>query len=169
MIFNFLLEPIHFVFQFVDFVHKVSFNSNHFHVKVVEPVFDLLIPVGFVWWWNLTWYLFCSLSIYIIYVIYIYLLVDILRVRLNVTEMKCHPGIKKFLFTREFHHGMKRGAFHSGMKFNLKENLPLSMKTYNNIILAWCVKTSDDYPFRKKVRLLILLLRRFQTWLIIPF
>ena len=41
------------------------------------------------------------------------------------------PGMKKFLFTREFHPGMKRVEFHPGMKFNLKENLPLSMKTYN--------------------------------------
>ena len=31
------------------------------------------------------------------------------------------PGIKKFLFTREFH---------PGMKFHLKESLSLSMKTY---------------------------------------
>ena len=47
----------------------------------------------------------------------------ILRVRLHVTEMKSHPGMKKILFTREFH---------PGMKFNLKENLPLSMmKIYN--------------------------------------
>ena len=43
------------------------------------------------------------------------------------------PGIKKFLFTREFHPRMKRVEFHPGMKFNLKENLPLSMKTYNKI------------------------------------
>ena len=50
-----------------------------------------------------------------------------LRVRLHVTEMKSHPGMKKFLFTREFHPGMKRVEFHPGMKFNLKENLPLSM------------------------------------------
>ena len=59
------------------------------------------------------------------------------RVRLHVTETKSHdetrPGIKKFLFTREFHTGMKRVEFHPGMKFNLKENLPLSMKTYNKI------------------------------------
>ena len=41
------------------------------------------------------------------------------------------PRIKKFLFTREFHPGMKRVEFHPGMKFNLKENLPLSMKTCN--------------------------------------
>ena len=41
------------------------------------------------------------------------------------------PGMKKFLFTREFHPGMKRVEFHPGMKFNLKENLPLSMETYN--------------------------------------
>ena len=53
-----------------------------------------------------------------------------LRVRLHVTKMK---SLKKFLFTREFHPGMKRVEFHPGMKFNLKENLPLSMKTYNKI------------------------------------
>ena len=41
------------------------------------------------------------------------------------------PRMKKFLFTREFHPGMKRVEFHPRMKFNLKENLPLSMKTYN--------------------------------------
>ena len=28
------------------------------------------------------------------------------------------PGMKKFLFTREFHPGMKRVEFHSGMKPN---------------------------------------------------
>ena len=57
-----------------------------------------------------------------------------LRVRLHVTKMKSHSGMKKFLFTREFHPGMKRVEFHPGMKFNLKENLPLSMmKTYNKI------------------------------------
>ena len=39
------------------------------------------------------------------------------------------PGMKKFLFTREFHPGMKRVEFHLEMKFNLKENLPLSIKT----------------------------------------
>ena len=42
-------------------------------------------------------------------------------------------GMKKILFTREFHPGMKRVEFHPGMKFNLKENLPLSIKTYNKI------------------------------------
>ena len=42
-------------------------------------------------------------------------------------------GMKKFLFTREFHPRMKRVEFHPGMKFNLKENLPLSMKTCNKI------------------------------------
>ena len=48
--------------------------------------------------------------------------------------MKSHPRMKKFLFTREFHPGMKRVKFHPEMKFNLKENLPLSMmKTYNKI------------------------------------
>ena len=70
----------------------------------------------------------------------------ILRVRLHVTEMKSHPGMKKFLFTREFHPEMKWVEFHSGMKFNLKENLPLSMKKYNKIY-HWYVKTSDDYFF----------------------
>ena len=43
------------------------------------------------------------------------------RVRLHVTEIKSHSGMKKFLFTRDFH---------PGRKFNLKEDLPLSMKTY---------------------------------------
>ena len=52
-----------------------------------------------------------------------------LRVHLHVTETKLIPdetrhGMKKFLFKREFH---------PGMKFNLKENLPLSMKTCNEI------------------------------------
>ena len=56
-----------------------------------------------------------------------------LRVRLHVTETKSHPRMKKFLFTRDFHPGMKRVEFHPGMKFNLKENLSLSMKTYNEI------------------------------------
>ena len=44
-------------------------------------------------------------------------------VHLHVTEMKSHPGMKKFLFTHEFHPGMKR------VEFNLKENLPLSLGT----------------------------------------
>ena len=74
--------------------------------------------------------------------------VILLKVRLHVTETKSHPGINKFLFTREFHPGMKRVEFHPGMKFNLKGNLPLSMKTYNEIY-QWYVKTSDDYFFRK--------------------
>ena len=39
--------------------------------------------------------------------------------------MKSHPRTKKYLLTREFH---------PGMKFDLKENLPLNMmKTYNKI------------------------------------
>ena len=38
-----------------------------------------------------------------------------IRVRLHVTEMKSHPEMKKFLFTREFHPGMKRVEFHPGM------------------------------------------------------
>ena len=46
------------------------------------------------------------------------------------SQDETRPGIKKFLFIREFHPGMKRVEFHSGMKFNLKENLPMSiMKT----------------------------------------
>ena len=72
-----------------------------------------------------------------------------IRVRLHATEMKSHPGMKKFLFTREFHPGMKQVEFHPGMKFNLKENLPLSMKTMKFIILHWYVKTSDNYFFRE--------------------
>ena len=48
-------------------------------------------------------------------------------------EMKSHPGMKKFLFTREFHPRMKRVELHPRMKFNLKQNLPLSMKTDNKI------------------------------------
>ena len=38
------------------------------------------------------------------------------RVRLHVTEMKSHCGMKKFLFTREFHPWMKRVEFYPGMK-----------------------------------------------------
>ena len=52
------------------------------------------------------------------------------------------PGMKKFLFTHEFHAGMKRVEFHPGMKFNLKENLPLRMKTYNESY-NWYVETSE--------------------------
>ena len=40
------------------------------------------------------------------------------------------PWMKKVLFAREFHPGMKRVEFHREMKFNLKEKLLLSMKTY---------------------------------------
>ena len=43
------------------------------------------------------------------------------------------PGMKKFLFTSEFHPGMKRVEFHPGMKCGLKENLTLSMKKYSRI------------------------------------
>ena len=47
------------------------------------------------------------------------------------SQDETRPGVKKILFTREFHPGMKRVEFHPGMKFNLKENLPLSMmKTF---------------------------------------
>ena len=55
------------------------------------------------------------------------------RVRFHVTEMKSHPGMKKFMFTLEFQPGMKQVDFHPGMKFNFKENLPLSMKIYHKI------------------------------------
>ena len=40
-------------------------------------------------------------------------------------RVETRPGMKKVLFTREFHPRMK---FVSITKFNLKENLPLSMK-----------------------------------------
>ena len=55
--------------------------------------------------------------------------------RLHVTEMKSHPEMKKTLFTREFHRGIKQVEFRFGMKFHLKENLPLSMKTYKIFII----------------------------------
>ena len=50
-------------------------------------------------------------------------------VHLHVAETKSHQGMKKSLFTCEFHPGMKQVEFHAGMKLDLKENLPLSMKT----------------------------------------
>ena len=55
--------------------------------------------------------------------------------------------MKKFLLTREFHAEMKRVEFHSGMKFNLEENLQLSMKTYNTNIffLSLLRKEKRDY------------------------
>ena len=40
---------------------------------------------------------------------------------------------KKNVYKRKFHPGMKRVEFHPRMKFSLKENLSLSMKTYNKI------------------------------------
>ena len=46
-------------------------------------------------------------------------------------EISSHD--EKFLFTSEFYPWMKRVEFHPGIKFNLKENFPLSMKTYNKI------------------------------------
>ena len=48
---------------------------------------------------------------------------------LHVTEMKSHPEMKKPLFTSEFHRVMKQVEIRPGMKFHLKENLPLSIKT----------------------------------------
>ena len=53
----------------------------------------------------------------------------LVRVRLHVTETKFYPGMKNFLFTSEFHPGMKRVESHPGMKFNLNEDLLLSTKT----------------------------------------
>ena len=55
----------------------------------------------------------------------------ILRVCLEVTEMKSHPGIKKIMFTREFHPGVNQVEFHPRMKFSLTENLLLNTETYN--------------------------------------
>ena len=61
--------------------------------------------------------------------------------RLHVNEMKSHPGMKKILFTREFRPGMKQIEFHPGMKFNFKENFPLSMmKTIKFIIFSQLLK-----------------------------
>lgn len=40
--------------------------------------------------------------------------------RLHLTEIKSHPGMNKFLFTRESDPGMKRVEFNPEMKFNLK-------------------------------------------------
>ena len=50
-----------------------------------------------------------------------------------------HSGMNKSLFTREFHPRMKRFEFHHEMKFSLKENLQLNMKTYNKIYLFFSV------------------------------
>ena len=49
--------------------------------------------------------------------------------------MKSHPGMKKIRFTRELYSGMKRVEFHPGMKFNLKENVPLSTKNIIKLII----------------------------------
>ena len=57
--------------------------------------------------------------------------------RLHVTEMKSHPEMKKTLFTREFHRVMKQVEFRPGMKFHLKENFPLSIKTYNKFFTVF--------------------------------
>ena len=68
-----------------------------------------------------------------------------LRVRLHVTEAKPHPRIKlvprrkNFCLHVKFHPGMKRVEVHPGMKFHLKENLPLSMKTYNKVYYAFSI------------------------------
>ena len=43
------------------------------------------------------------------------------------SQDETRPEMKKLLFTREFHPGMKRVEFHPRMKFNSTENLPLSM------------------------------------------
>ena len=52
--------------------------------------------------------------------------------------------MKKFLLTREFHAEMKRVEFHSGMKFNLEENLQLSIKTYNTNIFFLSLLEDQD-------------------------
>ena len=68
--------------------------------------------------------------------------------RLHVTDTNSHPGIKivpgwkKFCLHVSLILGMKRVEFHHGMKLNLKENPPLSMKTYNEIY-NWYVETSE--------------------------
>ena len=41
--------------------------------------------------------------------------------------------VKKIMFTRKFYPEMKQVNFHPWIKFNLKENLSLSMKTYYKI------------------------------------
>ena len=41
------------------------------------------------------------------------------------SQDETRPGKKKFLFTREFHPGMKRVEVHPGMKFNLKRKPPI--------------------------------------------
>ena len=66
-----------------------------------------------------------------------------------------HLKMKKFLFTREFHPGMKQAEFHPGMKFNLKENLSLSMKTYNKIYHFSLIYVKTSYNFAHHFRLLI--------------
>ena len=79
------------------------------------------------------------------------------RVRLHVTKTESHPGMKKFLFTCQFHPGRKRVEFHPGMNLNLNKNFPFSMKRYKkNYYFAWYVKTSVHH-----FRLLIFLLRHF--------
>ena len=75
-----------------------------------------------------------------------------LRVRLHVIEMKSHPEMEKFMFTRQFHPGMKRVEFRPGMKLNLKENLPLSMmKTYNKIFHFYSIIESEAW-YVKNIR-----------------
>ena len=83
-----------------------------------------------------------------------------LRLRLHVTETKSHPEMKKFLFTRKFHPRMKRVEVHPGMKFNLKNNLPLSIQldTLNHQTI-----TFQKSNFVHHFRLLLLLLRHFRS------
>ena len=60
--------------------------------------------------------------------------------------------MKKILLTREFHPGIKWVEFHHGMKFNLKEKLPLSMmKTYNKIS-HFCQSLKSDAWYVKNIR-----------------
>ena len=87
------------------------------------------------------------------------------RVRSHVMEMKSHPGMKKFLFTREFHPRMKRVEFHPRMKFNLKQNLPLSMKTYNKIYhFSQLLKSEAWYVKNRQLKARCIKWLRLNVW-----
>ena len=65
---------------------------------------------------------------------------QLLRVRLHVTEMKSYPGIKPIVF-------------HPGIKFKLKENFPLSIKTYNKIYQFFSVIeiSISNHMFKREI------------------
>ena len=48
---------------------------------------------------------------------------------------------------------MKQIEFQPGIKFKLKENLPLSIKTYNKIYYFFSVKTSNtsNHMFKREI------------------